>query len=191
MAPLVKLVSCRQDPAQLDLVLMRSVARGDQKAFRRLHDRYYFRAYKFALRLVQKPDLAENVANDAMLAVWKGAGKFEERAKVSTWIFGIVYRQAQKTRWTFRFERFQDDISERHDLEDQGTETVEAFFERRRVRTALTKLPMQLRAVVELTYYDGLSYSEISQIMDCAEGTVKSRMSRARDSLRKMLNEET
>lgn len=167
-----------------DHALVRAVAGGDRVAFRRLHDRYYTRVYRLAVRLVQRSDRAAEVANDTMLAVWRGASGFEGNAKVSTWVFGIVYRQSLKTRRFFRRESWQVEIADRVDIADDTAVPIEVFFERRRVVEAVSRLPLPLRAIVELTYYDDLSYAEIARIVGCPEGTVKSRMSRARVLLR-------
>jgi len=191
LASPVRLVHKTEKDADTDSALLRAVAAGDRNAFRCLHDRYYPRVHGFALRLVQRRDRADEIANDAMLAVWRSAAKFEGRAKVSTWIFGIVYRLAMKSHRFFRFELRQVDIAQGEHVADESVAPIEVLFERRRVMAALARLPVRFRIVVELTYYDGLSYGEIAQIVGCAEGTVKSRMSRARTLLRGELDEGT
>ena len=154
MAPLVKLVSHQQDPAQLDLALMRSIASGDQKAFRQLHDRYHSSGIQICFAHSFKSRIWPKTSPTTRCSPFgKGLKNTKSVPKFQLGFLASYIARRRKTRWTFRFERFQEDISERHDLEDQGAETVEAFFERRRVRMALTKLPIQLRAVVELTYY--------------------------------------
>ncbi|MEM8776402.1 MAG: sigma-70 family RNA polymerase sigma factor [Pseudomonadota bacterium] len=187
----VTLVSNQDNLADLDEFLLKAVAKGDHLAFRRLHSRYYTRVLNFSFRIVQKTDRAEEVANDTMLAVWRGAAKFQGRAKVSTWIFSIAYRTAIKSKRFFLFERNQEQIDDRFDLKDESVTPIETLFEHKRVQSALSELPAHLRAVVQLTYYDGMSYAEIAQIVGCAEGTVKSRMSRAREMLRGFLGEGT
>mgnify|MGYP006281052319 CR=1 FL=1 len=120
MIDVVRPVRDNPDTAEPDQALLRAVADGDRMAFRRLHDRYYTRCYRLAFRLVQRPDRASEVANDTMLAVWRGAATFEGRAKISTWIFGIVYRQSLKTKRFFRREAGQVDIEDRADIADEG-----------------------------------------------------------------------
>ena len=74
---------------QEDERLLRRVAQGDSAAFATLHRRRYAQVYRFALRVVQATDRAEEVANDTMVAVWANAGRFEFRSKVTNWMFGI------------------------------------------------------------------------------------------------------
>jgi RNA polymerase sigma factor (sigma-70 family) len=174
---------------ETDTALLQAVAEGDKAAFRQLYDRYYSRVYGFAHRLVQRSDRADEVTNDSMLAIWRGAGSFQGWAKASSWIYGIVYRVAKKSHRFFRFELRQVDITEGDFVADETVAPIEVLFERRRVIAALTRLPENLRVVVELTYYDGMSCAEIAQIVRCPQGTVKSRMSRARAILRDELAE--
>lgn len=167
--------------------LMRLVADGDRAAFAASHRRVYAQVYRFALRMVQAPDRAEEVANDTMVAVWSGAARFEFRSKVSTWIFGVAYRIALRTLKRNRFERRLMDIDDMPELEDANAAAPEAFLDKRRVARALSTLPADLKAVVELTYFYGFSYPEIGEILSCPVGTVKSRMHAARARLREVL----
>lgn len=166
-----------------DTALLQAVAGGDRLAFRQLYDRYYRRVHGFAYRLVLRSDRADEVANDAMVAVWRGAEGFQGRAPVSSWIYGIVYRVAKKSHRFVRFEFRHIEITEGEELADEEVAPIDVF-ERRRVAAALARLPVDLRLVVELTYYDDMSCAEIAQIVGCPVGTVKSRMSRARACLR-------
>ena len=187
MSKVVRLVVDKPNANEADANLLRAIAGGDARAFKALHQRYYSKAYGFALRIVQAPDRAEEIANDAMLAVWRGAARFEGRAKVSSWIFGIVYRMSLKSRRRFWFERSHVELDDTLGLADEATPGIEAMFVRREISGALATLTVELRTVVELTYRDGMSYPEIAEIVGCPVGTVKSRMSAARQKLRKHL----
>lgn len=167
--------------------LLRLVATGDSGAFAALHRRRHAPVYRFALRIVHAPDRAEEVTNDTMVTVWSNAARFEFRSKVSTWIFGIAYRTALKSLRKNKQERSHvniDDVGELADVERPG---IEAIFDKKRVSNALGKLPADLKAVIELTYYYGFSQQEIADIMSCPIGTVKSRMHAARLQLREVL----
>lgn len=168
--------------------LIAAIAQGDMAAFRALHSKYHGSVFGFAMRLVRAPDRADEITNDTMLAVWKGAKSFQGRSKVSTWIFGITYRIAMKTVRRNRHERGHVDIHDGPELADEGPDAVEVLFNRQQVSKALATLSVDLRAVVELTYYYGLSYPEISEVLNCPVGTVKSRMHAAREALRKVLS---
>ena len=83
---------------EVDLALLRSASLGDVNAFENLFKRYFRRLAGFAARITSSNELAEEVAAETMMAVWRGAARFEGRSKVSTWIFGIAYRQALRVR---------------------------------------------------------------------------------------------
>ena len=175
------------DPNREDERLLRLVADGDRAAFAALHRRRYAHVYRFALRMVHAPDRAEEVANDVMVAVWRGAARFEFRSKASTWMFGIAYRVALKSLRRNKFERNQMEIDAMPEIEAKGVATVEQAFDRASVAKALAALPTELKAVVELTYFQDLSYAEIGEILSCPVGTVKSRMHAARARMREVL----
>lgn len=172
-----------------EAALLAEVALGDVRAFEVLHRCYYSKVFSFSLRVVQAPDRAQEITNDTMLAVWRGAGKFAGRSRVSTWIFGIAYRIALKSRRKFWFERRHVEIDDSLGLVDEQSPSVDSFFAKRDVTRALTALSIELRTIVELTYRDGFSYGEIAEIVGCPEGTVKSRMSAARQKLRTILEQ--
>ena len=172
---------------QEDERLLRLVATGDGTAFATLHRRRYVHTYRFALKIVHAPDQAEEVTNDTMVAVWSNASRFEFRSRVTTWIFGIAYRKALKSLRKNKWERNQMSIDEITELADTKGSDIEALFDKKRIAQALAKLPAELKAVVELTYYYGFSQHEIGKIMSCPVGTVKSRMHAARAKMREVL----
>jgi RNA polymerase sigma factor (sigma-70 family) len=129
----------------------------------------------------------EEVLNDVMLAIWKGAASFDGRSRPSTWIFGIAYHKALKA--LARQPREADEETERPEPVDW--EEPESLAVRRELATvlgrALGALSPDQRAVVELTYYYGLAYQEISEIVGCPVNTVKTRMFHARRRLKELL----
>ena len=167
--------------------LLRLVATGDSGAFAALHRRRHAPVYRFVLRIVHAPDRAEEVTNDTMVTVWSKAAGFEFRSKVSTWIFGIAYRTALKSLRSSKRERSHVNLDDVGELADEKVSGIEAMFDRKRVNAALAKLPADLKAVIELTYYYGFSQQEIGEILSCPVGTVKSRMHAARARLKEVL----
>lgn len=172
---------------QEDERLLRLIASGDRAAFASLHRRSYAPVYRFALRMVRTPDRAEEVANDTMVTVWTNAARFEFRSKVSTWIFGISYRVALKSLRKNKREDTTVNLDDIGEIADTKGSDLEAMFDQRRVTKALAKLPADLKAVIELTYYYGFSQQEIGDILSCPVGTVKSRMHAARAKLKEVL----
>lgn len=171
-----------------DLVLIERVAGGDRGAFEELYARYYRKLFGFALRVTRSADLVEEIVSDTLLTVWRSAPRFDGRSRLSTWIFGIAYRKAIQAASR---RRSWDPLPEgRASLRDPGEGPLDAA-ERHQTRSllqrALRELPVEQRAVVELTFFHDLSYREIAAVVDCPVNTVKTRMFHARRKLRQAL----
>jgi len=173
-----------------DSKVLRAVAQGDRDAFKVLYHRYYTKLSRFAFRITQRTELVEEIVNDAMVVVWEKAATYKGASKVSTWIFGITYHKAIKTvqKWSRVNQQLDNDYQQLNQLPDagQGISNVQLT---RDLQAMLTQLPAEQRAVVELTFYYGYSYPEISAIVDCPVNTVKTRMFHARRKLRELLPE--
>ncbi len=170
-----------------ELRLVRRVADGEPAAFDALYRLYHPRLARFLDRITRRQSVIDEVVDDTMLVVWKRAGSFNGRSKVSTWIFAIAYRKALKAlkRWDEPIE----DLSADAMIEaGPGPEAqVGAAEARVALLRALATLPLEQRSVVDLTYFHGIGYREIAQIIDCPVDTVKTRMFHARRKLRAQL----
>ena len=177
----VKLDSPRPDDPEARLAaLLGDVAAGDERAFARLSEALHGEVLGFSLRLLGRYDRAEEVANDAMLAIWHGADAFEGRSKVRTWAFGITYRIALRARRRFGFEmlhRSLDAILERSDPSAPG---ADALIGTDRMTDAIAVLAPEARALVHMTYYYGYTAREVGEVTGLPEGTVKTRLAAAR-----------
>jgi RNA polymerase sigma-70 factor (ECF subfamily) len=142
----------------------------------------------FAKRITGSPEAAEEVANDTLMIIWRTADRFEGRSKASSWIFGIAYRLSLKQRQSLG--RRKGDVELDEGLVDDGHDTAKTVMHRKDLAQALDQLTPELRAVIELTYYNGYLYTEIAEILECPVGTVKTRMMTARRRLREMLSDE-
>jgi RNA polymerase sigma-70 factor (ECF subfamily) len=160
-----------------DRELIAGVARGSEEAFRQLYDRFADRVYRYAYTILRARHLAEEVAQETMIAVWKGASKYAGRSKVSTWMFGIARNQAYSlVRKEIRTERVPN-------VSRVQPDPAPGIHRHERVARAMEKLSEDHREVVFLTFYEGLSYGEIASILDIPTGTVKSRMFHAKKQL--------
>jgi len=177
----------RRSPAPDDWELLAHIASGDLRAFERLYRIYQPRLTRFLTTLLKRPQLIEEVLDDTMMVVWQSAGSFRGSSKPSTWIFAIAYRKAQKAkvRWPDPVE--DPDFSTSVSLDPRPDEK----FQQERLRAALMQAMNQLspdhRAVVDLTYFHGMGYREIAEIVDCPVDTVKTRMFHARRRLQKAM----
>jgi RNA polymerase sigma factor (sigma-70 family) len=170
-----------------EIRLLGRIAAGDLRAFEQLYRGYHPRLTRFLGRVVRRPNLVEEVLNDTMLVVWRRADAYNGESKVSTWIFAIAYRKALKA--LQRLDEPADDEPLQHQ-EDSGPgpeAQVNLWQLREALRKALDELPPVQRAVVDLTYFHGLDYREIAQVVSCPVDTVKTRMFYARRRLRTIL----
>ncbi len=181
----------RAATADDDAELMRLVVERDVRAFERLYRRHHARLVGLVVRLTRRPDLAEDIGNEAMLVAWQKADSFRGAARVSTWLCGIAYRLAlkrlgQQQRHDGALDIDEVDVADPVSIEGQAQDAQIA----RLLQTAVAALPAAQRAVVELTFYHGCSQAEIAEMLDCPEGTVKSRMFHARQRLRLALRKQ-
>lgn len=156
-----------------------------------LYDRYGGLAYSLALRVLQDGAAAEDVVQEAFLAIWRRAETYRpERGSLRTWLCSIVHHRALD-RLRGRAGRARADLPlELHHSTDTVSdtwETVSVAIERDHVRSALVELPADQRQTIELAYYGGYSQSEISGLLGVPLGTVKGRTRAALRRLRSAL----
>ncbi len=182
----------RQELTHLsDEALVALVARSSDDALAELYDRFGGVAYGLALRIVRDRSLAEDVVQDAFLAVWRSAVRFlPERASASTWILTLVHRRAvdlvrrQERRRAERLDDARDTTGG-----ESAAESAWRGLERERVQEALRRLPDQQREALELAYYGGFTQSELAERLGLPLGTIKSRMFNGLGQLRELLAE--
>lgn len=167
--------------------LLAGVIERNVEAFEVLYKKYHPRLAKFLLRIVNRPQIAEDVINETMMVVWEKADAFTGQSKLSTWIFAIAYRQGLRA-----LRRHDAPIEDKEANErvsgDANPEDETAHGRRRALLAgAMQELSADHRTVIELTYFHELGYREISEIMDCPVDTVKTRMFHARRHLRRRL----
>src|SRR4051794_25004689 len=163
------------------------IAAGDLQAFERLYRMYQPRLTRFLTTLLKRPQLIEEVLDDTMMVVWKTAENFRGSSKPSTWIFAIAYRKAYKARL-----RWPDPVEDpEHDTRVSTEPAPDEELHQQRLHDSLVRAMDQLspdhRAVVDLTYFHGMGYREIADIVDCPVDTVKTRMFHALRRLKQAL----
>jgi len=166
--------------AEIDNLLTR-VATKDGAAFQQLYDRFADRVFRYALTILHDRHLAEEIAQETMIAVWNGASRFAGRSKASTWIFGIARNQALTL---LRKEKRAEQSPPPNLVQADPAKDILA---REQVMAAMESLSADHREVVYLTFYEGLSYGEIARILGIPPGTVKSRMFHAKRKLAEAL----
>jgi RNA polymerase sigma-70 factor (ECF subfamily) len=170
-----------------DARLIVQVANGDKRAFEVLYRRYFPRLTRFLNRITRDLQLIEEIVNDTMLVVWRKAPTYDATCKVSTWVFAIAYRKACKA-----IDATDEPVDAEPDLREAepGSQPEQRFALLRRqqaVDAALYALPLEQRTVVQLTYFHGMGYADIAEVMGCPLNTVKTRMFYARRRLAALL----
>jgi RNA polymerase sigma-70 factor (ECF subfamily) len=168
--------------AATDDQLLERVQRYNRQAFTELYRRFQPRLLAYLNRMLASMAIADEIVDDVMFVVWRDAGKFRGESAVSSWIFGIAYRQAMSAlRREARFQRPLDRSA------DVGKLVAPPARDLDLLGAGLAELSADHRQVVVLTYFCGCSYEEIAEIADCPVGTVKTRMFHARRRLKFLL----
>jgi RNA polymerase sigma-70 factor (ECF subfamily) len=165
-----------------DRDLMRRIAAGDEDAFRGLFRRYAPTAISLARRVARQPYLAEEIVQEAFLALWRNPVAYDpSRGSVRSWLMGMVHHRAvdavrrEESQRRRAEEAKASDVVVVEDPAEAVVEEVGAPQERETVRAALQGLPAEQRQVIELMYFGGLSQSRIAERLELPLGTVKSR----------------
>lgn len=180
-----------------DKDIIRQVLNGDNDAFALLVERYQTRLYNLALRMCGNEDDAFDLTQEAFVKAWRNLGSFQQEAAFSTWLFRLTsnvcidFLRAKKRRTTVSLTMREDDSEDSQlDLPDPAISPEEAVIrseDRQALARAMNELPVEYRQILTLRAIDDLSYSQIAQVLELEEGTVKSRLSRARARLREKL----
>jgi len=171
-----------------DPVLLRRTAEGDERAFERLYARHAQPLLAYAQRLLTERGPAEETLQDTFVAVWHGAGRFEGRSTVRTWLFGICRRQALK-----RLRGGPPPSApigpdfEVASAAPAPEAVVLARADAAAVGAALATLSAGHREVLDLAFAADLSHGEIAEVLGVPVGTVKSRLFHARAILARAL----
>ncbi len=168
--------------------LAEQVARGEQQALLHLYDRHAGRVYALALRMLGDPMSAEEITQDVFFKLWSRAHSYlASRGSFSTWLLSIA-RHAAIDR--LRLDRRRPSLNDDEDpdetwaeLPDEESTSEEARW--RALHFAVRALPHEQRQVIELAYYQGLSHSQIAEVLGWPVGTVKTRMRMGMERLRR------
>ena len=179
--------------AEYHALLLTKIAEGERDAFTELYKIFQPRLIKFCNRMLKNDiALAADMADEAMIEVWKSAGSFSGLSQPSTWIHSIarfrVIGYLRKSR-----EVLQDDNFEQLNIEDTDLLPEEEMVITERnneLVDSIGKLSEKHREVIELVYFRELSIKEISEMLSVSENTVKTRMFYARKHLKAILSNE-
>ena len=178
-----------------DETLLESAAKGSQRAFEALMDRYMRVVYSYIALRASSADAAD-ILQETMLAVWQGISGFDRRSSLKTWLLAVArrklcdfYRARQSARELSMSEVFPDSCGEKFDI-DSGEDMAAGITERLDAAAAIKSLDAGERELIYLIFEAGLTYAEVSEATGIPVGTIKSRMSALRAKLRGLLGED-
>ena len=171
-----------------DEMLVARIAGGDRLAMQTLFARHRTPVYRWLLRLVGNETVAEDLLSDVFLDVWRQAGRFQARSAVSTWLLAIARFKALSARRGRKDAELDETIEATvADSADNPEVVLQKKSRDQFVRTALTRLSLEHREIIDLVYYHDKSVDECAQILGVPSGTVKTRMFYARKKLAEMV----
>lgn len=172
--------------------IIEQAAKGDEDAFERLVLEYHDRLMGLLMRVARDPLLAQELAQQTWIKVWKNLSRFKGTSSFFTWLYSIAVRNAMDH---FRKVKRRSEVEYMDEAETPGSEVDHHRPDREVMNTelqqqcqqAMNQLPEKLRVVLVLREMEGLSYKEIARIIKCREGTVMSRLYNARKKMQQLL----
>ncbi|PKD41469.1 RNA polymerase sigma factor RpoE [Methylomonas sp. Kb3] len=182
----------------LDQELVRRVQQGDKAAFDLLVIKYQHKIVHLVNRYVKDPSEAQDVAQDSFIKAYRALGDFRGDSAFYTWLYRIAINTAKnyllsRSRRHFDYEI---DVQDAEQVENapqlKDIETPENLLMNEQIvaviKSAIERLPEEMRIAITLREFEGMSYEEIAEAMDCPIGTVRSRIFRAREAIDQKLN---
>ncbi|WP_305907206.1 RNA polymerase sigma factor RpoE [Methylomarinum sp. Ch1-1] len=179
--------------AELDKELVKRVQEGDKSAYDLLVIKYQHKIVQLVNRFVKDPSEAQDVAQEAFIKAYRALGNFRGDSAFYTWLYRIAINTA-KNYLVSRSRRYSDyevDVQDAEQVENapqlKGMDTPDSILMNEQIieaiKSAIEKLPDEMRTAIMLREFEGMSYEEIAQAMDCPVGTVRSRIFRAREAI--------
>ena len=180
---------------EIDLSLVRRAKKGDYRAFDLLVLKYQSRVIATAFKFVKEKQLAEDIAQEAFIKSYKSIDSFREESSFYTWVYRITvntaknYLVSSKRRDEVVISDLSQDDSfypEKLDV-DSPQEILKASELRDLIFETLSSLGEETRTALSLREFDGLSYEQIAEIVQCPVGTVRSRIFRGREIIEEVV----
>lgn len=170
---------------------------GDLQAFEILVVRYQRQIFNLIYQMTHNADVIEDIGQEVFMAAFKAMNTFQAKSSFFTWLYRIAINhcknyltassRAQNAEKRYRKEHVAVELSDDDNKNPQHQLLAKEFVEQ--IEEAIGALPEEQRMVLTLCEFEGLSYQEIAEILDCPIGTIRSRLSRARTTLQEMLGE--
>ena len=180
-----------------DIALVHRAQKGDYRAFDLLILKYQARIITLANKFVNDKQIAEDIAQESFIKVYKSIGSFRGESAFFTWLYRVTVNTA-KNYLSSKKRKKEMLVSEISDSDTAGplsaltTESPEDILAANNLREIILKsfsdLPEEIRTALSLREFEGLSYAEIGKILDCPVGTVRSRIFRGREQIQEAID---
>lgn len=183
---------------ELDKALVLKVQQGDKAAFDLLVIKYQHRIIQLVNRYVKDPSEAQDIAQEAFIKAYRALANFRGDSAFYTWLYRIAINTAKNylVSRNRRYSDYQVDVQEAEQVENvpqlKVMDTPEYLLMNDEIisviKSAIEKLPEEMKTAIMLREFEGMSYEEIAQTMECPVGTVRSRIFRAREAIDEKLS---
>ncbi len=183
-----------------ELILVKKSISGDVDAFEELIKGYKKMAYNIALRVLRNKEDAEDISQEALIKVFKNIGSFNMKSSFKVWLYRIVMNtcldfKRKKNIVTYSIDKpLENDENEiMQDIPDNTYNpdiVIQNELESKMLYDSIDSLDDDFRTVIVLRDMQGLSYKDIASVLSCNEGTVKSRLNRARNKLKEIITKK-
>jgi RNA polymerase sigma-70 factor, ECF subfamily len=188
------------EQADADAALVDRVKRGDVRAFEMLVVKYQRRIERLIARMVRDTDLVQDIAQETFIRAYRALPQFRGESAFYTWLYRIAVNTAKKALLELKRDPIvtesalapaDDEETSSRQVEPTDMATPDALLASKEiaatVNAAIESLSEDLRQAITLREIEGLSYEEISEVMNCPIGTVRSRIFRAREAIAERL----
>ncbi len=168
---------------------------GDIQAFEELVLRYQRQIFSLIYQMTHDAEVVEDIGQDVFVAAFKAIKDFKAKSSFFTWLYRIAINhcknyltastRAQDIEQRYQREQNSKELSENQERDPQSMLLAREFAEQ--MEQAIMSLPEEQRVVLILCEFEGLSYQEIAEVLECPIGTIRSRLSRARTTLQETL----
>lgn len=170
-----------------DFSLIKNFLDGDNSAFNELVQRHKEKVRNIVYVTLNSSQEVDDIAQEVFITVYRNLKNFRFQSQFTTWLYRITVNKCRDHLRNKKIRRMFLPIENASEKKFSEDTSVEDLSVSEIVRDAISKLPYKLRTPLVLKDIEGLSYQEISESLDCEIGTVKSRIFRAREGLRKLL----
>ncbi|MBN1593214.1 MAG: sigma-70 family RNA polymerase sigma factor [Candidatus Coatesbacteria bacterium] len=169
--------------------LIDKVRAGNFQSFEELIDRYRNQVFNFVYRILGSRDEAEDILQDTFMKVYQHLPRYKKQSKFSSYLFTIAHNLSMnRVNYRKRSQMKLDTLAQSDDEKSITDRTPDSQMRENEIASvvhkAIEKLPPKYRAALVLSEFEGFSYKQIGDVLNCSVGTVKSRIFRARDLLR-------